>query len=403
MAPSPGEKIAAALRRSPIHLDPSLASAVPPAARSRLLARMRRSPIPIFIVIVPLVRGGTWNDAEQLSTVVHDRLREDGAYLTLGDYDGQLAARQFGGTEEQRRNTEYAARVPFFLDELRYATLADRLLRAVDLIAAGRGEAEYRAATAHLGRPSRTPGRSAPAARPGDGEGGPPVLPLTGAAGVALAAVAGLVVWRHRRGARVRRAADPMLLPRAVLAAAERANEDELREQAQREVIAFGELLDGTDVDTTRPEAAAAMTRALDAYQAAGKVVDAARDLPDLAGVLVLVDRGRDALASARSLAEGGREIPPSPLCFFNPLHGDATVTVDWRPIGQRDRLRVQACRACSKAVRSHRVPEVLTARAGKRPVPYFEVPDDVWAETGYGQLRDDLTHRVLRGDLHRR
>ena len=97
--------------------------------------------------------------------------------------------------------------------------------------------------------------------------------------------------------------------------------------------------------------------RGRDAYQAAGKVVDAARDLPDLAGVLVLVDRARDALASARSLAEGGRKIPPSPLCFFNPLHGDATVTVDWRPIGQRDRLRVQACRACSKAVRSHRMP----------------------------------------------
>jgi hypothetical protein len=171
---------------------------------------------------------------------------------------------------------------------------------------------------------------------------------------------------------------------------------------AQHEVITFGELLDETDLDTSRPEAAAALTRALDAYQAAGKVLDAARGIPDLAGVLVLVDRGRDALASAQSVAGGGKEIPPSPLCFFNPLHGDAETTINWRPIGQRDRLRVQACRACAKAVRAHRTPEVLTARMGKQPVPYFEVADDVWAETGYGQLRDDLIQRVLRGDLRR-
>jgi hypothetical protein len=148
-----------------------------------------------------------------------------------------------------------------------------------------------------------------------------------------------------------------VLLPRAVLATAQRANEDELREQAQHEVITFGELLDETDLDTSHAEVAAAMTRSLDSYQAAGKVLDAARGIPDLAGVLVLVDRGRDALASARSLAEGGKEIPPSPLCFFNPLHGDATLTIDWRPLGQRDRLHVQACRACSKAVRAHRIP----------------------------------------------
>ena len=52
--PSPGQRIAAALRRSPIHVDPSLAEALPAPERARLLEKMRRSPIPIFIVIVPL-------------------------------------------------------------------------------------------------------------------------------------------------------------------------------------------------------------------------------------------------------------------------------------------------------------------------------------------------------------
>jgi hypothetical protein len=396
-APSPGEKIAAELRRSPIYVDPSLAEALPRDRRARLMERMRRSPIPIFIVIVPLVRGGTWDDPDELITVVHDRFGRDGAYITMDEFDGGLTGRQFGGPEEQQRNTRYAVLTQFHQEEMRNATLADRLLRAVDLIVAGRGQAEYEAATADLGRGSGT--------RRGTGTGtaedGFPVLPVA-LGGVAVAAVAGLVIWRARRGARVERAEHPLLLPRAVLDAAKRANEDELRDQAHHEVIAFGELLDESEIDTSRPEVTAAMTRALDAYQAAGKVLDAADGVPDLAGVLVLVDRGRDALASARSLAEGGGEIPPSPLCFFNPLHGDAHVSVDWRPIGQRDRLRVQACRACAKAVRAHRAPEFLTARAGERIVPYFEVEGTLWAETGYGQLRDDLVRRVLRGDLRR-
>jgi hypothetical protein len=217
-----------------------------------------------------------------------------------------------------------------------------------------------------------------------------------------VAALAGLAVWRWRRTGRVQTVTNPLLLSRTVLASAERADEDQLREQAAHEVVTFGELLDGTDIDVSRPEAHAAMTRALDAYQAAGKVVDAARGVPDLAGVLVLVDRGRDALASADALSAGRREIPPSPLCFFNPLHGDSTVTTGWRPVGQRSTLRVRTCAACAKAVRAHRTPEVLAARVDGRPVPYFEVEGDVWAETGYGQLRDDLVHRILRGDLRR-
>ncbi|WP_119726796.1 hypothetical protein [Thermomonospora amylolytica] len=400
--PSPGERIAAALRRSPVYVDRSLASALPPAKRSRLLARMRASPIPIFIVIVPLVKGGTWDDPDELATVVHDRLGRDGAYVTLDDFDGQLNARQWGGTEEQRRDTEYAVQVPFFLKEMKDATLADRLLKAVDLIIAGRGYAEYEKATAHLDRDR--PSRRAEPVRPvRPDDGGPPVVPLT-AAGVGVAAVAGLVVWRWRRGGRVRRAENPLLMPRTALAVARQANEDELREQAAREVVTFGELLDRTQVDTGEPRVHELMTRALDAYQAAGKVLDSARGVPDLAGVLVLVDQGRDALASAKSLADQGKEIPPGPLCFFNPLHGDAVTAIDWRPLGRRDRLRIRTCRECTKAVRDHRTPDVLVDRAGGRAVPYFEADPErsVWARTGYGQLRDDLIQRVLRGDLRR-
>ncbi|MEU6034742.1 hypothetical protein ABZ801_04985 [Actinomadura sp. NPDC047616] len=397
------------MRRSPIYVDPSLASALPKGRRQALLARMRRSPIRVHVVLVPLVKGGTWEDPDQLLTVVHDRLGRDGAYLSLDDFQDQLAARQWGGTPEQQENTRYAAQVPFFLDEMKDAPLADRLIRAVDLIAAGRGKAEYDAATAHLGRPRPSAGRGggpvgsdSSSGRGGDDGGGTVPLVL-GAAGLGVAAVAGLAVWRWRRTGRVP-APSSHRLPRTVLATALRANEEELREQAAREVVAFGELLDRTDVDASAPRVRALMTEALDAYQAAGKVLDAARGLPDLAGVLVLVDRGLDALASAQSLADGGRETPGSPLCFFNPLHGDSAVTVNWRPLGSRERLRVKACHDCAKAVRARRTPQMLLDRVDGRAVPYYEVDadDSLWARTGYGQLRDDLVQRVLRGDLHR-
>ncbi|GAA4103982.1 hypothetical protein [Actinomadura miaoliensis] len=397
------------MRRSPIYVDPSLASALPKGRRQALLARMRRSPIRVHVVLVPLVKGGTWEDPDQLLTVVHDRLGRDGAYLSLDDFQDQLAARQWGGTPEQQENTRYAAQVPFFLDEMKDAPLADRLIRAVDLIAAGRGKAEYDAATAHLGWPRPSAGRGggpvgsdSSSGRGGDDGGGAVPLVL-GAAGLGVAAVAGLAVWRWRRTGRVP-APSSHRLPRTVLATARRANEEELREQAAREVVAFGELLDQTDVDASAPRVRALMTEALDAYQAAGKVLDAARGLPDLAGVLVLVDRGLDALASAQSLADGGRETPGSPLCFFNPLHGDSAVTVNWRPLGSRERLRVKACHDCAKAVRARRTPQMLLDRVDGRAVPYYEVDadDSLWARTGYGQLRDDLVQRVLRGDLHR-
>ena len=402
--PSPGQRLAAALRRSPIYVDPSVASALPRAERRRLIAKIAEAPAPVFVVLVPLVEGGTWSDADQLATVVHDRLGRDGIFITFGDRGTDLVAREWGG-DHQARDAAWAVRLDRAMDG---APLADRLSRIVDLIISGTGTREYERVSAEIdarARRRRESGGAPPGTAPDDDghDGGGLALPL-GAAGLAAAGVAGLVLWRRRRMAAALRDADGLLLPRTVFATASRAGEDRLREQASREVLAFGELLDDSDVPASDERARALMTRALDAYQAAGKTLDAARGVPDLAGVLVLVDQGRDALASARSVAKGGPEIPAMPLCFFNPLHGDATTGIDWRPLGRRRRLRVRTCRECARAVRDKRTPDVLMDARSGRDVPYYEADpaQSVWAETGYGQLRDDLVHRVLRGDLNR-
>lgn len=393
--PSPGERLAAALRRSPIHVDPSLASALPPADRRALAAKLRKAPAPVYVVLVPLVKGGTWTDADQLATVVHDRLGRDGIFITFGDDTTDLTAREWGG-DHQARDAAWAVTLDRAMDD---APLAARLSRVADLIISGAGKREHDRVSAELDRRlNARRSKNAPA-----DDGGGLALPVgAGAAGAAVAGVAGLLLWRRRRMASVRREGGGLLMPRTVFATASRAGEDQLREQASREVVAFGELLDATSVPTGGERARALMARALDAYQAAGKTLDAARGVPDLAGVLVLLDQGRDALASAQAVAKGRPEIPPSPLCFFNPLHGDAAAKLDWRPLGSRDRLRVRACRPCARAARAKQTPDVLTDRRDGRDVPYYEADPatSVWAETGYGQLRDDLIHRILRGDL---
>ncbi|MCD0447999.1 hypothetical protein LO762_02130 [Actinocorallia sp. API 0066] len=399
--PSPGERIARALRRSPVHLDPSLESALPDGRRAELLAAIEAAPMPIYVIIVPLVDGGTWSDTEELITVVHDRLKRDGVYLTMEGYQ-QFRARRFGGTEEEQEAASSAARVPFFLDEFDNAVLADRLLKAVELIAAGNGVAEYEKATAHL---RSTPNPVEKLTRNDQGETSP--LRVT-AIGLGVAAVAGLAVWRWRRTGRPEpQHSHPLILSRATLETARKADEKGLRKQAAEAVVAFGELVDAAAVSSGDARARELLALALDAYQAAGKVLDEARGVPDLAGVLVLVDRGQDALASARARAAGRKEIPPSALCFFNPLHGDATGMVTWRRLGTRDAIKVEACQACAKAVRGHRPPEALLDTSGAKPLPYYAT-SSLWARTGYGQFGDGgfedgtgdgLIARVLRGD----
>ncbi|MEU8799973.1 hypothetical protein [Spirillospora sp. NPDC048819] len=398
--PSPGERLAAALRRSPIYVDPSLASALPQAERRKLLAKFAKAPAPVFVVLVPLVKGGTWTEADQLATVVHDRLGRDGIFITFDDDTDDLTAREWGG-DHQARDAAWAVTLDRAMDD---APLAARLSRITDLIVSGTGSQEYDRVSAEINERARKRREKDGATEPGASEDdGGLALPL-GAAGVAVAGAAGFLLWRRRRMASVRREGSGLLMPRTVFATASRANEEQLREQASREVIAFGELLDESGVPTTGEKARVLMATALDAYQAAGKTLDAARGVPDLAGVLVLLDQGRDALASAQAVANGKPEIPPMPLCFFNPLHGDAATKLDWRPVGSRKRLRVQTCRPCARAARNKQTPDVLMDHRDGRDLPYYEADpsQSVWAETGYGQLRDDLIHRILRGDLDR-
>jgi hypothetical protein len=365
-------KIVASLRRSPVYVAPSLTSAVPDPGR--LVAAVRAAPVPVFAVIVPLVAGGEFPDAEHLAGAVHRRLGRDCVILTLDeDSPNDIAAREYG---VDRDSIEAAGAVN--LDpELESASLTDRLIRCVQLITSGQAHAAYEKQSKALDQRIREPRRQGDAR-----SGGHTTAYAIGGGSVAVAAVAALAVWRWRRTRGVARRRPRPVLTDARSAAA-------LREHAEAELVKLGEALEGAQGDAGR------LREALDAYSAAGKALDAARTVPDLAGVLVLIDMGHDASEAAR----GGRG--PTPLCFFNPLHGDGPVSVRWRAVGGRERIAVRACAACAKAVRARETPDVLRDGA----TPYYEADParSVWATTGYGQFRGDLVQRVLRGDLHRR
>ncbi|MEU8915696.1 hypothetical protein [Streptomyces nigrescens] len=388
-AESPGQKIADALRRSPVHVDPSLTSAVDTEQQRELAARIRRSRLPIRVALVPLVAGDSWGGKpEQLAEVVHDRMGGGPSILiTLGNYPDDISAREWPSGAHQ---AFHAAAAVFFQKDMKGAGPAKRVARAIDIIEAGNGDTVYARATAGLGAPKPTQGTADGAGtKAASAHGSPFVRLLSLVVGpVLLLAAVGLLL---RRRSRLRDLSTPFALPRSVFAAARQADEAGLRDRAAEEVVRLGEEA------RTAQGAAAAVERALDAYAAAGTVLDRARGVPDLAGVFALVAEGRAAL-SAGAL----------PLCFFHPLHGPAVRRIPWRPLGRREQLRVATCEPCLRAVRTRRAPEVLTDRRDGRPVPYFEVPaeDSLWAATGYGSLlggaADSLAGRVQRGDFTR-
>jgi hypothetical protein len=347
-----GAAIAAALKRSPVYVDPAYDSALPKKRRESLVRRIRRSPIPIYVVLVPLVAGSTWQTSEQVTSVVQSYLGRDGAYVTFDkDFDDVFDVVMWGGTEEQQGSARDAGWAVSL--EKGYKTLAARLTRCVDLIATGKGSVAYQKDHDTLFTPGPTP---LPKAPPHHDDGFPLGVPIAGAA--IIAAGAGLL-WLRRR--RARAAVEALRLPRAVFETAREAGDDELRARAERDLIELGESLDGNE-------------KALDAYTAAGRTLDDASSTADLAGVLTLIQTAR-----------GG-----TPLCYFDPRHGEGTLVVNWRAPGTRPKLEVRVCAACAKAVRDRRAPDVVLDQGR----PYYEAATP-WAETGYGQL-GDLVGRIL-------
>ncbi|AUG75209.1 hypothetical protein CFP65_0230 [Kitasatospora sp. MMS16-BH015] len=164
---------------------------------------------------------------------------------------------------------------------------------------------------------------------------------------------------------------------------------------------------------------------ALEAYEASGRLLDEAADLPDLAAAVVLAERAVERLAAAHAAHAGARPHPPALRCFYNPLHPPVPAAPAPRT-GKKARQRPHhsareaaadrrpACHDCRKAILAGQQPDILPAllpagATGRRSprvlVPYFAVPQQwsPWSATACGAYDDTAPALVLRGEHRRR
>lgn len=160
---------------------------------------------------------------------------------------------------------------------------------------------------------------------------------------------------------------------------------------------------------------------ALDAYAAAGRLLDEADDPADLGGVSALLDIATTHFAVA--VARHNRKKSPHRRvrCFYNPLHSAAVSASDpsHRPKKRQRRTtpQVPMCASCRHRLESNLpldvLPTAVSVRTKRRKqvvvaVPYFAVPRDrsIWAATGFaclpGSSDAELVRQVMQGE-HRR
>lgn len=195
---------------------------------------------------------------------------------------------------------------------------------------------------------------------------------------------------------------------------------------AGERVAAVGDVFRAAELQLPPEEATARRDYlwALEAYEAAGRLLDEAADLPDLAAAVVLAERALEHLAAAHAVHAGQRPGPQVVRCFYNPLHSPVPHSPVRTPKKARQRPHLGAreaaadrrptCAACRKAILAGQLPDVLPAllpagAVGRRSprvlVPYYTVPQQwsPWSATGCGSYDDGAPALVLRGEHRRR
>lgn len=371
------DAIVEGLRSSPIHVDPSLADEFTPEQLATIKSSIESSPVPVHVIAIPLSHQSDLSPV-QLISLVHRKLPEDGIwYVTLESYQGRwgLETTTYGvSVENTNALASYVGR------ELYPTDLALQLGKVTELIANGTAKTTY--VKTFPDRPSPTGVSQQPDGDPFLGVGWPVV-----GVGVGVLALLVAAVTLRRRRARSGEVAVKGRALRRIGAAQTQA----WHHRARTATDQLGERINTHQIapDSDRE----AWTAALDHYDAASRVLDGKPSAADSIGALVLAERGDDALDHAIA----GTPWEPQVMCFFNPLHGNATVTARWRTAaGTRD---VPCCSACRKAVSRKREPDFLDLPVGDTVVHYVDADDSAepWASTGYGALEPDLLSHLSR------
>ncbi|OSC62089.1 hypothetical protein B5181_25585, partial [Streptomyces sp. 4F] len=310
MAGAPGaqaatdvSEIGAALRESPVYVDPAASDLLSEADAEALADKIEDANEPVFVAVLP-ADYPTANLFQNLRTetgitgLYGVRLgdefdaRADSSVLSRQGVNNLVTAAQGAGDPKAQLND--------FVDDA---------LRSV------RG--------------------SAPASWDSGGGGSVSTGALITAGAVVVAGGAGVYAV-SRRNRRRREEEQREALAR-------------LRVVVDEDITAFGEELDRLDFHPGEPGADDAMRtdyeRALDAYEQAKTYMADARKPEDVRAVTQALEDGRFSLAQLAARREG-RPLPERrPPCFFDPRHGPSVADVTWTPPGGATR-RVPVCAA---------------------------------------------------------
>ncbi|MFI0368732.1 hypothetical protein ACH35V_12680 [Actinomadura sp. 1N219] len=381
------DRVAAALAKDPLFVDPDASGALDAAERGRVRQAVRRTAkqlgTPVYVVVIPNPPDSESqgrNDAFLFA--LHDRSRRDGLYLMV-DTHGGLDSEAF----QVPRDYDYSS-----LDDDEpgswrpadsdrpFEGLVERLVQRMNGYAAAPPASP---STPRL-YSSPDPFGEENKLRPRDAEVKSPLLTgllLVGPISAALLYWAGIGVLALVRRGRSPGPDDVVKHPRAPRKPSMRW----LRRNAAEEVGRLRDLLATAEAERGR-------LFAVSAYDAAQILYDDAKDdeerAIDLVGAIVLARQGRIALT--RNVA-----LPPAP-CLVNPLHGESTGRA-YVPKLDGDGVLPKPCPLCGACqeterrtgLRRHHLMEI-----GGRP---HTAVRGVWRDTAWGADRKKFLPRVMR------
>lgn len=389
-AQTPAERakeIATALAKEPLYVDPAYDSALPDNLREDVLAKANALGYPVYSIVLPLTPGDAFQGKERSAlTLIIDALDRPGLYVVV---DGGGRFPWYEAHElPQLDDDKLRAVRERALDDTGYdAGPTEVLARMYELLAAP-------ALPPATTKPT-TPRSSSRDDSDEDSVAGTVVL-LVGL-GIAALVGLGLVIGLGRPGSRPQdrpRREKPFSIPPHVAATVAAERRRRLAGETAVELTTLGSdlaALPAADGEGLRHQQAA-----LDAHQAAGKVLDSSEDLVDVVGAMVLLDKARREYDAAVAVAAGRKQDAVPELCAFNPLHGRSS----GRPTqveANGTTLTLPLCGECRRALKQGKAPASLPGADG----PYWH-GHDLWARTFFGSIDDDLAAAVSRGEYRR-
>ncbi|MFJ2827189.1 hypothetical protein ACIPC1_06225 [Streptomyces sp. NPDC087263] len=297
--------VAAALRESPVYVDPAASAQLSTAEADTLAKKIKTADKPVFVAVLP-ADFPTQNLFQNLRTATGIT----GLYaIRLGDrFDARADSAVMSTTAVQNLLTSVQN------NENTNTQLDDFTDRALANIG-GAAPASWDSGSADGAGVSTT------------------ALITVGAVAVLGGAGAYTVVRRNKR----RKAEE------------QRAALDKLRVVVDEDITAFGEELDRLDFHPAEAGADDSMRadyeRALDAYEQAKSSMAAAQHPQDVRAVTKALEDGRFSLAELAARREG-RPVPERRApCFFDPRHGPSVADATWTPAGGATR-EVPVCAA---------------------------------------------------------